>query len=241
MTFNFTNRQEYQREIQTDFFQYSVSFEYANLFIQTETDLSELAQRALKKYYMQIRDFAQKFPEFEYSLVPVEIPYPVPKIVKDMLTASGAAETGPFSAVAGAVSEYVGRELLKYSGEVFVENGGDIFLCSKDYCTVAIYAGDSPLSMKAGIIMPPGSFGICTSAGRLGHSLSFGNAHAAVCVSQNTALADSCATLLGNSVKTPEDITGALNTVCGIGGIIGAVCIIDGHIGFSGDIEITKL
>lgn len=179
--------------------------------------------------------------EFEYSLVPVEISGAMPKIIKDMITSSRSAGIGPFSAVAGAVAQYVGQELLKYSSEVFVENGGDIFLHSKNKYTVAIYAGDSPLSMKAGLKMPPGRHGICTSSGRIGHSLSFGNAHAAVCVSENTTLADSCATLLGNLVKTPDDVVSALDHVCGIDGIIGAVCIIDEHIGFSGDIEIVKL
>ena len=51
-----------------------------------------------------------------------------PDIVQAMLRASAAAGVGPMAAVAGAVAEYTGREILKSCDEVIVENGGDIFL-----------------------------------------------------------------------------------------------------------------
>ena len=240
MTFDFTNRHKYRKETGTGLAAYSVSYKYADLFIQTNLDLSEIAEEALKKYYDQIQNFVRSCPEFEYSLVPVKCPADAPDIIKDMTEASRLAGVGPFAAVAGVVAEYVGRELLEYSDTVFAENGGDIFLHTKDKCSVAIYAGNSPLSMRSGLVLPSGSFGVCTSSGRIGHSRSFGKAHTAVCVSKNTALADSCATLLGNLVKTPQDISDAINRICGIDGIIGAVCIIDEHIGFSGDLELIE-
>lgn len=41
-----------------------------------------------------------------------------------MAWAGVKANVGPMAAVAGAMAEYVGRDLLKYSKEVIVENGG---------------------------------------------------------------------------------------------------------------------
>jgi len=58
------------------------------------------------------------------------------------------AGVGPMAAVAGAIAEYVGNELLEYTNEAIIENGGDIFMKSLKKRTVSIYAGKSPLSEK---------------------------------------------------------------------------------------------
>ena len=41
-----------------------------------------------------------------------------------MIEAGRKANVGPMAAVAGAIAEYVGRELLDFSPEIIVENGG---------------------------------------------------------------------------------------------------------------------
>ncbi len=78
--------------------------------------------------------------------------------------------------MAGAISEFVGMGLLQYSPEVIVENGGDIFLKSSSQRVISIFAGTSPLSQKVGIKIPAEDtpIGVCTSSGKIGHSLSFG-------------------------------------------------------------------
>jgi len=45
-----------------------------------------------------------------------------------MMKVSQVAGVGPMAAVAGALAEYVGQDLLKLTPNVIVENGGDIFL-----------------------------------------------------------------------------------------------------------------
>ena len=45
-----------------------------------------------------------------------------------MAEAGEKAGVGPMAAVAGAIAESVGRELLAFSVEIIVENGGDIYL-----------------------------------------------------------------------------------------------------------------
>ena len=48
-----------------------------------------------------------------------------------MIIAGHKADVGPMAAVAGAIAEYVGKDLLQYSRNVIVENGGDIFIESQ--------------------------------------------------------------------------------------------------------------
>ena len=73
-----------------------------------------------------------------------------PPLVQAMLQAAAACNVGPMASVAGAVADFVGSELLKHSGEVIVENGGDIFFKISRSITVGIFAGASPLSERVG-------------------------------------------------------------------------------------------
>jgi hypothetical protein len=109
------------------------------------------------------------------------------------------------AAVAGVIAEYVGKGLLQAGcREVMVENGGDIYINRSRDCIVAIFAGESPLSLRVGLKLASGNMamgvGVCTSSGTVGHSLSFGLADSVTVVAGSTALADAAATRLGNEV-----------------------------------------
>ncbi|HWR74832.1 MAG TPA: hypothetical protein VN276_04300, partial [Bacteroidales bacterium] len=52
-------------------------------------------------------------PEFRDSLVPVMAPAGVHPLLRDMYEATQAAGTGPMSAVAGAMAEYISRDILE--------------------------------------------------------------------------------------------------------------------------------
>ena len=147
------------------------------------------------------------------------------------------------ASVAGVMAEFVGKELLNFSKEIIVENGGDIFLKTLQNRTVAIYAGESSLSGKIGIEVTPsmGSVGVCTSSGKVGHSLSFGNANSVTVISKSTALADSWATSLANRVKSSLDIKETIECALKIEGVLGVVIIADDKIGFAGKIKILKV
>ncbi len=123
-----------------------------------------------------------------------------------MAAAAQTAGVGPMAAVAGAIAECVGRELLEFSPEVIVENGGDIFLKVSHRRTVGIFAGDSPLTGRIGIQIEARDtpLGVCTSSGTVGHSLSFGRADAVVVLAPAAALADAAATAIGNRVSRKE-------------------------------------
>ena len=214
-----------------------------DLYIGAWTDLHKEAIGAVKECRGILEEYIRRHPEFLHSLEPVDPLAGAPAIVMEMCEAARIAGVGPMAAVAGAVARFVGRKLVELSGEVIVENGGDIFLHSRSDRRIGIFAGNSPLSGRLGILvrkeMSPG--GICTSSGTVGHSLSFGKADAALVVSKDTSLADACATALGNRVKTPEDVEEALNFITCKPGVIGALVIIGEFVGALGDIELVKL
>lgn len=212
-----------------------------DLRIGANCNLYDIALKAVKIYRTQLTEYIRANPIFVSSLEPIGACNNAPEIIRHMCNAAKKAGVGPMAAVAGAVSELVGKELLKYSDEVIVENGGDIFMSTNSIRKVGIYAGKSPLSEKLHIEISPDKspLGICTSSGTVGHSLSFGNADAALIASKDTFLADAVATATGNLVKTPEDIESALNFASSIKGIDGALIIIGDKLGVWGGIKLV--
>jgi uncharacterized protein len=217
-----------------------------------ETDLMVLAARDLS---VEVRDliiqerrrleaYIQQHPEFLTTLAPwPEDPY-APALVRDMIRAGAQAGIGPMAAVAGAIAARVGQALLAFSDEAIVENGGDIYLHLKQAATVSLYAGRSPLSHRVGLKITPeatNTWGVCTSSGTVGHSLSFGRADAACVVAPDAALADACATALGNRVTDASAIQEALDWAAAIPGLMGAVVIVGDRLGVWGDLEIVPL
>jgi ApbE superfamily uncharacterized protein (UPF0280 family) len=148
------------------------------------------------------------------------------------------------AAVAGAMAEYVGRDLLAAGiEEIMIENGGDIFLKRQKECLVAIFAGQSPLSQQVGIQIPVARMplGICTSSGAVGHSLSLGKADSVTVLSPSTPLADAVATRLGNEVGAKGDINRALQVAQSIPNISGVVIILDNQLGAWGAVDLVEI
>jgi ApbE superfamily uncharacterized protein (UPF0280 family) len=147
------------------------------------------------------------------------------------------------AAVAGAIAEAVGRDLLAFSREVIVENGGDIFLkvCKKRL--VGVYAGQSAFTRKVGLEILPREtpLGVCTSSGTIGHSLSLGSADAVVVLSPSAALADAAATALCNMVRTAADIPGVIEKARSIEGLRGGTIIVGDKMAVWGKVRIVPL
>jgi len=78
-----------------------------------------------------------------------------PGLVREMIRVSQLARVGPMAAVAGAMAEWVSKGFAPALKEVITENGGDIYLATARERTIGIYAGQSPLSLKIGIVIEP--------------------------------------------------------------------------------------
>jgi ApbE superfamily uncharacterized protein (UPF0280 family) len=218
-----------------------------------ETDLHILASEAVENPALQliarvrgqIEQYIREQPEFLDALVPLPLNDLAPEPVRQMLAAARSAGVGPMAAVAGVVAEEVGRGLLADNcSEVIVENGGDLFVARVQPCTVAVYAGQSPLSGKLAIRLQPAQMpcGVCCSSGTIGHSLSLGTADAVVVVASSTALADAAATRLANEVQGDrQSMNTSLALAAELEGISGVVIVSGDQLGAWGEIELVKL
>ena len=185
------------------------------------------------------------FPEFGSSLVPLGSHHYTHPMVKEMYEASDISETGPMSAVAGAIAEYVCRDLISRFEfpEVVVENGGDIYMSLCSPAVISVYAGSSPLSGKIGLKVEPSQtpLAICCSSGTVGHSLSFGVADAVVIACHSGAIADAFATAFCNKVQNAEMVGEVVDLALKTADILSVVIIKDDKVGMGGRLEMTLL
>ncbi len=232
---------QYRTFIKEDFFKsYQVKASETDLYIRTDSNLSDLALASVLKHRNSIEEYIRNKPDFLSALTPLEEDSRAPEIIRQMLKFSKEAQVGPMASVAGAIAEFVGHDLSKHSANAIVENGGDVFIKTNQSIRVGIFAADSPLSLKIAIRVLPDEtpMGICTSSATVGHSLSFGIADAVCVTSKSAILADAAATFIGNKVKGKEDIKRAIEEGLNIKGVRGVIIIVGDAMGVAGDIKI---
>jgi ApbE superfamily uncharacterized protein (UPF0280 family) len=222
---------------------FEVKVKETDLYIRARSDLGQEAHQLVVKYRRILEEYIEGHPLFLTSLEPIAGDDDAPPLVREMAEAAEKAGVGPMAAVAGAIAEAVGKELLAFSPEVIVENGGDIYLKSLTKRIIGIYAGNSPLTGRVGLEIEGEEtpLGVCTSSGTVGHSLSFGQADAVVVLSASTALADATATAIGNRVLKPSDIPGGIGFARSIKGPKGVVIIQGEQVGAWGEIKLCQM
>jgi ApbE superfamily uncharacterized protein (UPF0280 family) len=222
---------------------FRVAVRETDLMVLARQDLSQEVRRLVVRERQQLESYIDLHPDFLTALTPwPEDPY-APPLVRDMIHAGQVAVVGPMAAVAGAIAQRVAQGLQTLTDEIIVENGGDIFIQVHQPATVAVYAGKSPLSGRLGLKVDPawGPLGVCTSSGTVGHSLSLGRADAACVLAPDAALADACATALGNRVPEPQAIPAALEWIATIPGVWGALVVAGEKLGAWGRLELVLL
>lgn len=205
----------------------------------------ELAERAIVETRTAIRVYLDSHPGFATSLEPFPVEPGAPDVIQRMASAADRVRVGPMAAVAGAVAQLTVERLLDAGAEhVIMENGGDIVMRIDRPAVVGIFVGNAPVRDMGLRVEPrPGIVSICTSSGRVGHSLSFGRADAAVVVASDGFLADAAATALGNRIQTgeKEEIEAAVNDFL-LEGIEGILVVAGERIGMGGELpEIIRI
>jgi ApbE superfamily uncharacterized protein (UPF0280 family) len=220
---------------------FRVVVETSDLYVKALVPLEKETAALIRQCRAQIEWAIARRPEFLTSLRPLREDPADPPPATRMINAGCMACTGPMAAVAGEVADYVGRGLLKWSREVIVENGGDVFLQVERPVVVGIHAGISQFTGKVGIRIEPTlvPLGVCTSSGTVGPSLSLGKADAATIVSHNVVLADAVATAMGNRITQVSDLKPAIEWAMKIRGIIAAVAVLGDSIAALGDVELA--
>jgi len=237
-------KSHYRERVQTEgLLSFRILIKETDLWVSAECELSEETKGYVFNLRYQLESYIHSHPEFLTTLKPYPNDRFAPWIIKEMIRQTKVSGVGPMASVAGAIAQETARELLRYSEQVVVENGGDIYLKTNHPARVAIHAGDSPLSGKVGLMIPRSMMplGICTSSGTVGHSLSTGNADAVCLVSPSAYLADATATALGNRIKGPANLETAISWAKRINGILGGVVIIGEKMAVWGDLELIRI
>ncbi len=217
-----------------------------DLWVQARKNLKNIIKELILQERGYIEAYIHRYPNFQQTLHPWKVKEPAAAILREMAQAGTEAGVGPMAAVAGAIAARVGNRILdhqKGSDEVIIENGGDVFLKTRQPVTVGLFAGKSPLSMKIGLTIDSRErpVAICTSSGTVGHSISFGNADAVCVVSGSAALADAAATSIANRVHTKTDIHTGIDFGKTIQGVEGLVIIKDEKMALWGSLEMVPL
>ncbi len=223
----------YRTSVTTSLKSFRVVYRESDLFVLAEKDLSFETLKILVETRKPLEEYILKHKEFLHSKVPVGV-YEKEGIVKKMALAGKIAGVGPMASVAGAIAQEVGEKLIKkgLTSQVVVENGGDVFLSLKKDAVVTIFAGDSPFSGKVGVVIKKEIMpcGVCTSSGKVGHSLSFGRADAVTVVHRDTAIADALATSFGNMVTSARDFKKIVKKAKKLKNLFGIIVIVEDKI-----------
>lgn len=226
-----------------DLVNFEIKIEETDLFICADKDLTAEVRPLLLKYRSQIKEYIKTDPAFLTSLRPIDIKPGAPSIVSGMAYTSRCAGVGPMAAVAGAIAEYIGLDLLAYTKELIIENGGDIFIKTNRTRVIGLYAGEeSVFSNRLSIRIKPDQtpLGVATSSGTVGHSLSFGMADSVTILSKSALLADAAATAVCNMVKEDTDVNRAVEFAKSIDGVSGVLIAIRDTLGVWGDVNLAN-
>lgn len=175
---------------------------------------TDLANHELERHIFSIRrdlkNYILKNEDFLLSLEPIKTDDDLPLIVRTMVESSAVADVGPMACVAGTISELSLNYLIdndsKYS---IIENGGDIAMINDEMVLCGIYSNNQVLGNDIAFKIKArrSPLGICTSSGKIGHSISFGEADSVTVISKSSSIADGLATRIANEVngETSED------------------------------------
>jgi hypothetical protein len=216
-----------------------ISFSYKGANFRISCDTPESVQEEIRHQRSLLEEYIQKQSEFAETLKPIALLPDAPPIAVLMGRAALKCNVGPMAAVAGCIAQFAAEAAIRADARhVIVDNGGDIYLKSRNQVIIGIHTGDTLLSSKLAFKIDPAlmPLAVCSSSSRMGHSKSFGDCDLVTVTAGDAALADAAATRICNEVHSANDIEAALQTAAGISGIDGVLIATDGKVGISGEL-----
>lgn len=176
---------------------------------------TDLANHDLKRFIFNIRrdlkNYILKNNDFLISMAPLKKPEgDLDCIISKMYDSSYICDVGPMACVAGTISE-MSLDFLIEKGSTYsiVENGGDISIVNDKKALCGIYSNNSILGNNIAFEIKKRKkpLGICTSSGKIGHSISFGESDSVTVIGYSPSVCDGLATKIANHVigDTGED------------------------------------
>lgn len=198
-------------------------------FLGHAVDAIRSARREIERQVRRDRFFLT-------TMEPYTAPSGSPRVIRRMCDASAAAGVGPMAAVAGAIAqEALEAMIAKGLSHGWVDNGGDVALLVGEPVTVEVFSEPGSTSAFAlELEASEGVLGVCSSSGRLGHSVSFGDSDVAVAVADTAVLADALATAIGNGVLDKGSLSSCFDVTKGVRGYVGGLAMIDGAVSMNG-------
>jgi len=184
-----------------------------------------------------LEDYIDRHPAFRRSLEPLDLLADAPEVAQRMARAARLVGVGPMAAVAGAMAQCAAEAALEAgSPEAIVENGGDIYLRAEESVIIRLHTGTDELGDRLGFSLeaPDTPISICSSSGKMGHSMSLGECDLATVVANDAALEDAAATQAANLVRTVEEVDQTLERIAAIEGIDGVVIVKNDRVGLAG-------
>ncbi len=184
-----------------------------------------------------LENYIGRHPDFRKSLEPLDLLAGAPEVAQSMARAARLVGVGPMAAVAGAMAQCAGQAALDAGArEVIVDNGGDIYICAVEPVIIGLKTGTTDLADRLAFSLQADDtpISICSSSGKMGHSMSLGECDLATVVARDTALADAAATQAANLVRNVDDIDPALENIAGIEGVDGVMIIKNSRVGLAG-------
>jgi ApbE superfamily uncharacterized protein (UPF0280 family) len=200
-------------------------------------DRFDVVTAAIVRQRHVLEEYIGRHRSFRTALAPLDVQAEAPEVARRMAGAARRAGVGPMAAVAGAMAQLAAEAALAAGAEeAIVDNGGDIYLKAVAPVLVALGTGTTGLATRLAFSVRPEEtpLAICSSSGRMGHSMSFGRCDLATVVATDAALADAAATQAANRVKIPADVDVALERIMAIEGVAGVLLVQDDRVGLAG-------
>ncbi|MFC1605007.1 UPF0280 family protein [Planctomycetota bacterium] len=179
-----------------------------------------------------LEDYISRYPDFRQSLEPFDLLTGAPDVAQTMARAARLVGVGPMAAVAGAMAQCAGWAAIDAGArEVIVDNGGDIYIYAVEPVIIGLKTGTADLANRLAFSLQADDtpISICSSSGKMGHSMSLGECDLATVVAK-----DAAATQAANLVGDVDDIDPALENIAGIEGVDGVMIIKGDRVGLAG-------
>ncbi len=223
-------------------YSWKITYKYSDLYISSDNDILDKIKEKILSFYEIVEDTISKNPLFEKSLNPIQVHDCCVSLIKEMCSSSAKFNVGPMASVAGALCEYIAKDIDKKTKYLVIENGGDIYLRANKDINIGVFLKSKYFNKNDLIFKLKKEYlpcGIASSSGTFGHSLSLGKSDLVVVIAKNAMIADSAATSIGNRINTKDDIEKTINHFKNYEEILGLIIIKDDKIGLYGIIELV--
>jgi uncharacterized protein len=218
------------------------------LILSEKAEAVEVALDSILENRERLEDYVRLHPDYEFSLIPLEVEASAPEVVRVAGEVSLAAGIGPMAAVPGALADLALNSMAGLDSRInLVEDGGEIAAKSNRSLRVGIYAGKSQFSGSFGFLLSEEDFpiGISTSSATVSHAINFGESDATVIVAESACLADAVATAASNAVRGDDvaaSVQAGLEIAKKVKGVRGALIAREEYVGTIGKLpKIMKI